>query len=665
MANISFTTLYDDKGHLIGFAKITRDITNRKMSEDQKTLVNAELENRVHENSKKIVSHERRFRKLIENSYDGISLFDKNLQVFYRSRSAERINGWNNVERSVQDIDSLVHPDDLASVKNMFSKIITEPDRPVISTYRTKHKLGHYIWVECLLHNRLKDADIGAIVCNFRDVTERIKAEIQLRDKNKQIEKILESITDGFIALDKDFRYTFANQKMAEMLGRAPDSLIGRVVWEVFPDAVGSDTYLAINKAMAEQQYICNEDFYEPLHLWQENHIYPSPDGLSIFIRDITERKNAEASLLESESNLRSVFENNDQAIILFDTVGNIKSFNGNANTISLNYFNKPLKIGASLYSYAADGKDEHLKQIIRQLKEQSPITYEKSYTLLNNTNAWYDVRWVSVLNNQNQQTGIILTLKNISEKKQADIERDKITADLAQRNKDLEQFTYIVSHNLRAPVANIKGLSDILFDLDCSPDTEIPEAQTALTKSINNLDTVIIDLNHILEVSSESNDMLVNISLSQLVDDVKSEAVTLIAKHNAKIEYDFSEIEELTSIKSYMYSIFQNLIINSIKYRKKNVAPLIFVSSKIENNKTYICFKDNGKGIDLEKNREQLFGLYKRFDRGVEGKGMGLYMVKMQAERLGGQINVESVLNEGTSFILELPLDEQVYSSR
>ncbi|MBD1365883.1 PAS domain-containing sensor histidine kinase [Mucilaginibacter sp. ZT4R22] len=655
-ADVAITTLYDDDGFLKGFAKITRDITARKKKDDQKTLVNAELERRVKANTDKIIARERRFRELIENSYDGISLFGRYWNVLYRSRSAARISGWSNEERAGKRHDDLIHPDDLPMAKELFARVLTEPARPVMATYRTLHKQGHYIWIECLLNNLLNDPDVEAIVCNFRDVTGRILAEEQIREKNRQIGSILESITDGFIALDKNFCYTYVNHRIGEMLGVDAASLIGKCVWDVFPDAVNSSTHKAFKQAIEEQHYILNEDYYPPLGLWQENHIYPSPEGLSVFIRDITERKLAEASMQQSESNLRSVFENTDLAIVLFDMDARLQSFNNNARRLADRYFKAELKVGESAFYYCLPERVGDVKHILQKLRRRSPIVYEVSYPITAELTQWFEVRWVSVVNAQNQPVGIILTLKDITGKKQADQERDRMTADLIQRNKDLEQFTYIVSHNLRAPVANIKGLSDLLSD-DMKPDDENMAALTALDTSVGNLDKVIIDLNHILQVSSQANDTLEKVSLPLLVDDVKSANSQLIQKNNVKIHCDFSEVGELTSLKSYLYSIFQNLIVNSIKYHRAGVEPVISIVSKIDHNKACLYFTDNGKGIDMQRDGLQLFGLYKRFDLSVEGKGMGLFMVKTQVERLGGKISVESGVDKGSTFKLEFPL--------
>lgn len=131
------------------------------------------------------------------------------------------------------------------------------------------------------------------------------KNELYERRKLKQSEdtivKLLERVTDAFIALDKDFCYTYLNPRTEALIGRKAEDLIGKNVWDIFPDAVGSDTHKAFMKAMNEQVYVSNTDYYPPLELWQENYIYPSPEGLSVFIKDVSDRKKLEKKLWEQQ----------------------------------------------------------------------------------------------------------------------------------------------------------------------------------------------------------------------------------------------------------------------------------------------------------------------------------------------------------------------------
>jgi len=155
-------------------------------------------------------------------------------------------------------------------------------------------------------------------VAFVRDITQKKKIENQLKHFNKVLEEqvkektaeltgIFERITDGFIALDKNFCYTYVNEKTGQLIHRDPKSLIGKCVWDLFPDVVGSETYKAFNMAMNEQCHLVNVDYYKPLDLWQENHIYPSPDGLSVFIRNISESKKAEEEIKQRAIQLQTI----------------------------------------------------------------------------------------------------------------------------------------------------------------------------------------------------------------------------------------------------------------------------------------------------------------------------------------------------------------------
>jgi signal transduction histidine kinase len=246
--------------------------------------------------------------------------------------------------------------------------------------------------------------------------------------------------------------------------------------------------------------------------------------------------------------------------------------------------------------------------------------------------------------------------VQDVTEKKLAETERALMLNDLVQRNKDLEQFAYIVSHNLRAPVANILGATNGLNYPGLSIDNKNILTQ-GLKESVVKLDDVVKDLNHILQLKREISSIKQNVRFSRLVDDIKITIKNMINDNNIEIKYDFSEIDEFLSFKSYLYSIFYNLISNSIKYRQQQIHCIIRIKSHLIRDKVQLIFTDNGMGIDLEKRGSQVFGLYKRFHNNIEGKGMGLFMVKTQVETLGGKINICSQVNKGTEFKIEFQI--------
>ncbi|MFI5138167.1 MAG: CHASE3 domain-containing protein [Sphingobacteriales bacterium] len=245
---------------------------------------------------------------------------------------------------------------------------------------------------------------------------------------------------------------------------------------------------------------------------------------------------------------------------------------------------------------------------------------------------------------------------KRTAELATANEERSKMVNELMLRNIDLEQFAYIISHNLRTPVANIIGASSALDDPDLSTDDK-ERLIKGVSVSVMRLDDVVKDLNRILQVKGDVNETKEKVIFSKLVDNIKLSIQHLINKYDVEIKYDFSEINEFFTLKPYLYSIFYNLISNSVKYRRPDMPCIIEIRSSLVNKKLQIIFDDNGMGIDLKKNSGDIFGLYKRFHANIEGKGMGLFMVKTQVETLGGKISIDSIENIGTEFKIEFEL--------
>lgn len=231
-------------------------------------------------------------------------------------------------------------------------------------------------------------------------------------------------------------------------------------------------------------------------------------------------------------------------------------------------------------------------------------------------------------------------------------LEKDKIIEDLMQRNRDLEQFANVISHNLRSPVANIIGITDLLEEeFDALP--EQASLLESLARAAKALDVVIKDLNYILQTKKEISEQKTNVDFEQILITIRLSIQQLIDQNEAAFISDFSAVAGISSIRSYVYSILYNLISNSIKFKRAGVPPLITIhTEKLPNGVLLVC-KDNGLGIDLAKKRSELFGLYKRFHPHTEGKGMGLFLVKTQIEVLGGSIEVNSIVDEGTEMRL------------
>lgn len=228
--------------------------------------------------------------------------------------------------------------------------------------------------------------------------------------------------------------------------------------------------------------------------------------------------------------------------------------------------------------------------------------------------------------------------------------EVNKRTQELVEYNHQLEQFAFISAHNLRAPVARILGLGHLL-DISTSTDDERDQIYPRLVHATKELDGVVKDLNTILYLKKNSDSAITVIDLKLEVMMIVENLEAEIKLTQAIVTTDFTGVSSIRSVKPYLDSIIYNLISNAIKYRHPDRTPVVHI--KAEKNEKEIClmFSDNGLGIDVNLFQDKLFTLYSRFHSHVEGKGMGLYLVKTQITAMGGRIEVESKVDTGTVF--------------
>jgi signal transduction histidine kinase len=225
----------------------------------------------------------------------------------------------------------------------------------------------------------------------------------------------------------------------------------------------------------------------------------------------------------------------------------------------------------------------------------------------------------------------------------------------LLVQNNDLLQFSYTVSHNLRGPVASILGL--IHVHQFSKTDLEKKEVLELVHKSAVSLESIISDLNRIIDIRFDKFSTLETVSFEAELDLIKEVLISFVEKNEVKIEVDF-QWPKIQSVKAYVNSILYNLVSNAIQYRDPVKKCVIHVSTKLIGGRVILEIADNGLGIDLDRFQGDLFKLYKRFHISVNGgKGLGLYLVKQQVEKLNGAIEVESKPGLGTTFRVSFPL--------
>ncbi|TXE06605.1 PAS domain S-box protein [Gelidibacter salicanalis] len=373
--------------------------------------------------------------------------------------------------------------------------------------------------------------------------------------------------------------------------------------------------------------------------------------------QDITPIKNSEIEALKASEEKEIVLESIGDAFIMVDTNWNVTYWNQHAANFL--QCSRAEIINKNIWERFPDAiQTKFFSNYHKAVLEQSVVNFEEYYE---GVSKWFEVTAYP------SNSGLSIYFRDVTSRKETQLQVIELnknlkghTEELVQRNSDLEQFSYIVSHNLRAPVANILGLGDLLGQEDYTQEMK-NDFQNALLDNVKRLDLVITDLNSILQVKGKINAKKQSVVLNDLVDAIKNSIQNLVDKENVNITTDF-RMPVIHTVQSYMHSIFYNLIANSIKYHQPEIPAEIAISSELKDGFVVITFKDNGLGIDLDKKRGQVFILYKRFHHHVEGKGMGLFLVKTQVELLGGKIAIESKVNDGTTFTVTF--EERIFNT-
>jgi PAS domain S-box-containing protein len=623
------------------------DITERKEAEEELIKLNEE-----------VAKSEKFFKGLIENSEDMITMIDITGKLIYASPAVSKKFGHTPEEILNSNIMEVIHPDDIPVASAFIADLVNYPSiampAPLI---RERKKDGTYIWIEGTLTNFLETNGINAIVANFRDITERKIAD----EENKFRANILNTVGQAAIATDLNGIVNYWNKAAEQIYGWTKEEALGMQIMDLTISEASIEQANQIMEALRKGETWSGEfkvrrkDGTNFPALITNSPIYDENGELSGIIgisSDVTESKKAQDKVVRSETKLKFA-----------QRIARVGSWEADLSTneyswsdefyqiLGINDDVKPSAEAFMLFVHPED-KSKTLRAMEFAFSKYKDSSCEFRFIRKNGDIGYALSKWKFEFESHDNSLHIRGILRDLTTEKKAERERTKMISDIVQRNSDLEQFSYIVSHNLRAPTANIIGFAEILQDELLTP-KEQKELLQGLSASVTSLDAIIKDINAILQIKHNAHDKKEIVIFSKLVNDITISIDNLIKKHEVRLINDFSEVSEIYTLKAYMYSIFYNLIGNSIKYSKPNEQPIIEIKSKKENGKVIIIFKDNGLGIDIKTKQNKIFGLYNRFHSHVEGKGMGLFMVKTQVESLGGKITLISELNKGTEFTL------------
>ena len=598
-----------------------------------------------------------------------------------------------------------VHPEDRDRAAAEVAQAL-DAQHPYDTEYRIVWPDGSVHWV----HSKAKlffDAPghpyrmTGAII----DITTRKQAEEEIRKLNQELEQRVIERTAELAAKYKELEQEIAERKQAEaalrrqaqLLEQVHDSVIStdlngivqtwnagaeRIYGYTAAEAIGQHIeflYFPEDDALLEQQVLsplhskgahevilCNrrktgEAIFIDLRLSFAYDETGAPVGLIGCSNDVTERKQAEKALRESEERFRSMIDQSPYQIMIHDPEGTIIDVNTTACK-RLGYEHDEL-VRMTLLDIDPLVDASTRAAIVREIGFGKPVVFESIHQTKSGERFPVEIRSTRMI--LNGQERIVTSNIDITERKKTEEEIRQLNAELEQRvrertaqlkaaNKELEAFSYSVSHDLRAPLRALASFSKILIEQHA--DALDPKAEHYLKRIQTNAIKMGVLVDDLLRFSRLSRQKLKTqtVEPTRIVQEVLAELCDM--QEGCQVNIDIGALPPCQADPSLLKQVFANLLSNALKYTQAREAARIQVGASVENGQAVYFVADNGVGFDMQY-ADKLFGVFQRLHRAedYEGTGVGLALVQRIIHRHGGRVWADAKPDHGATFYFTL----------
>lgn len=471
---------------------------------------------------------QRRQRLINERLGDVVLLYDEEGDITDVSASVTHILGYAPDDLKGKNIISFVHSDDVAKVKKRHQDLLAWPARVVRSEHRVCNKKGEWLWVEGEARNLLTEPDLGSILCNFRDISDRIAAKKALEASEAKYRDLVNSMAEAVVQIDMQANILFVNQSFCKLTSYTEEEVLGQ-------------------------------------------------NGIQLFVSE-DELSRVQSELTESETG------------------------------------------SAEQYEIQIKKKTGHY--------------------------VWVSVNATPINGEDGQMGGILATLTDITQRKNA-------TQQLEAMNKEMTDFFYKSSHDLKGPLSSVRGLLELAKeDVEDSTAAKYFEMMAAAIDKLSNTVQQVLQTIKVRDNITEPG----YIDFSHIINDVLHNISHMPGIEDVRIQTDIKNAKPFYYDINVTYSVLQNMVENAVKYRNKT-NPESWLRLTVEDHKkgVRIIAEDNGIGMNKQV-QSRIFDMFYRAHADSQGTGLGLYIVRKGLEKLGGTIEVESEEGKGSRFIIYMP---------
>ena len=603
-----------------------------------------------------IDGYEPKLRSYLDNSDSVIILFDDQLKISAFNKQAQKY------AKSLFKLDLVIGDNALEILPEFFKPKFKEYALIALNGNKTKNKIINIPntllwWSFQFTPLYTSSGEISGVSLTATNISERKKTEDLLKINESRFKSLTESGTDMISLYDKNFKTIYRSAAAFELTGRNDEELNNS---KSILEYLHPDDYTRLQPKIKTLVSTKGQKIFDKFRWRHVDGHYTWLEGtLTNLLHDeniraiVSNMRNIseDIKLRESQSLLASIVDSTNDAVISCNMDGKITSWNKGAEFL-LGYVAHEV-MGDMFRLFIPTNLIAYESNLIEKTRKGAYFTQIQTKRIKKNGEIIDVSLTISpILDEAKKIIGISKIIRDVTLRRRAQIEKELLIKELTSNNRELKQFSYITSHNLRGPLTNLMGILKLL-DLETITDTKTRILLEAFKSSTTSLKTTLDDLINILIIKENTNHEVTNLNLESHLIKVMNSIGNIIKVAEATIDFDFSLVNSILFNSAYLESIFLNLITNSLKYSRPGVKPIIKITSVIKDNHVQLSFSDNGLGMDWKKVKDKIFGLYQRFHSHPDSKGIGLYLVHSQITALGGSIEVETELNKGTTFII------------
>ena len=597
--------------------------------------------------------------KLLENifdlSKDIIAVFDYRGIFKLVNSATKNILGYSPEYLMGRHYTEFLHPSEKSNtLYSLISESLEDSDQVGVETiFQDKNQSKVYLeWTVQI------QPDEKLFYCIARDITSFKVREEQIHEQRERVLKVLETIDDVFLFLNPNGDFLYVNKKAKELL-QLPDEIEGYNLWDLFPKSRRSILYEKFQNVFKNRQSEQFEFFNPDINKWLEVSTNFSRFGLIVYFKDLSQKREADEVMQVAYQRYKLLNRVTQDAIWDWDLENNTLFWNDNFKLVFGFQPNKKNSFEQWENSIHPEDRERVINSLQQAVKMGNRDIWMEEYRFKKSTGEYLYIvdQGFAVKNTEGKVIKMIGAMRDMTAIKLNEENLAKLNQELLQRTKRLEEFSYITSHNLRGNLSNFLGLLE-LIDRDKIGGQDNQVFIEKMDEAANSMNETLSELLDILVIQSDSNLLIESIHLPSILKKVLGGLSYLTSSTRADIRIELNDIETIDSNPVYLESIFYNLISNALKYKSPKRIPIVEITLDKKQDHYEISVRDNGMGMDIERHKDRIFGMYQRFHQAQLGKGLGLYLVKSQATALKGNISVHSEVGAGTEFRLSLPIN-------